>query len=226
MLECDVMYDSENDRECLPEEIEEDTDEQSSDCSDIERPTKRKDYCQIKCCIAPPPCGCTHHRHNSSSACCIGYPCCCWHHWHSPSSAFCILRYQWNNGMSYINCSKWIRLCVATYQACIQGICSINICSTGDELSINCLLYINGSKWIMLCVATYQACDQGSLLYQLLFHLPPAAEMKEPPRRCFLCKTEVDKGDTLPVSFLQSSCLPASLLTTVSQLHVNACKYS
>ena len=49
------MYDSENDREYLPEEIEEDTDEQSSDCSDIERPTKKKDYCQITCCIASPP---------------------------------------------------------------------------------------------------------------------------------------------------------------------------
>ena len=42
-LECDVMYDSENDRESLGvlEEIEEDTDKQSSDCSDIERPTKK-----------------------------------------------------------------------------------------------------------------------------------------------------------------------------------------
>ena len=46
-LECDVMYDSENDRESLGvlevvvlEEIE-DTDEQSSDCSDIECPTKK-----------------------------------------------------------------------------------------------------------------------------------------------------------------------------------------
>ena len=61
-LECDVMYDSENDRESLGgvlEEIEEDTDEQSSDCSDIERPTKN-DCCQITCCIGP-PCGCSHH---------------------------------------------------------------------------------------------------------------------------------------------------------------------
>ena len=47
-LECDVMYDSENDRESLGvlevvvlEEIK-DTDEQSSDCSDIERPTKKR----------------------------------------------------------------------------------------------------------------------------------------------------------------------------------------
>ena len=40
-LERDVMYNSGNDWEYLPEEIEEDTDEQSSDCSDIERPTKK-----------------------------------------------------------------------------------------------------------------------------------------------------------------------------------------